>query len=417
MTDEPAHKLTKGERRLFIAVAVFVVLVGGLSWWWTEIDTNPVVVIPPPPAAPVPNGFDTCVAACNSLIIAGSPAEEAVKDPTAYAKVKLSDAVALVEKNANAILMLRKSFTQKFQEQHERSEKVFYDWHFGYYHMSRFLAFASRTRARQGDHAASLHLALDSMELGQALLHDTPLLETLLGIHCQALGCRQAWDLLPSTDKATAFASAHRLEAMMSAQPADLASVFTEEKYIGQSRLMKIFPTPRTTWNDQLGLDKGLLPTPLALTTNKRESMRLYTAYMDAAISKVRLPRIKRGPELAVPHNVFVVILALNDERAGMKIDGTLCQNRLLMLSFALRAYHAEHAVYPENLGKLVPTYLDSIPDDPFGTGPMRYQRIGKNYNLYSVGFNGVDDGGKPSMSKVLDSSRDGDIVAGVTRW
>lgn len=45
---------------------------------------------------------------------------------------------------------------------------------------------------------------------------------------------------------------------------------------------------------------------------------------------------------------------------------------------------------------------------DPFGRGPLRLRREGKRWTLYSVGPNGVDDGGKPRAKNV---DRDYDLV------
>jgi hypothetical protein len=64
-------------------------------------------------------------------------------------------------------------------------------------------------------------------------------------------------------------------------------------------------------------------------------------------------------------------------------------------LAFALALYHADHGRYPEKLAELAPKYLDTIPDDIFSGKPLIYKPNGNGYLLYSVGANGVDDGGR----------------------
>ena len=64
-------------------------------------------------------------------------------------------------------------------------------------------------------------------------------------------------------------------------------------------------------------------------------------------------------------------------------------------LVFALAAYRAEHGEFPAELSKTCPKYVPSLPEDPFGTGPIRYKREPGGYVLYSVGPNGKDDGGR----------------------
>jgi hypothetical protein len=59
-----------------------------------------------------------------------------------------------------------------------------------------------------------------------------------------------------------------------------------------------------------------------------------------------------------------------------------------------LAAYRADHGEYPAELAQLSPKYLKTLPEDPFGKGPLRYKREPKGYVVYSVGYNGKDDGG-----------------------
>lgn len=69
-------------------------------------------------------------------------------------------------------------------------------------------------------------------------------------------------------------------------------------------------------------------------------------------------------------------------------------EQRNLHLAFALAAYHHDTGHYPDSLDKLVPKYLESIPNDLFTDKPLRYRLTDKGYLLYSVGVNGVDDNG-----------------------
>ena len=68
---------------------------------------------------------------------------------------------------------------------------------------------------------------------------------------------------------------------------------------------------------------------------------------------------------------------------------------RNLQVAFALAAYHRDHGDYPAKLGDLAPKYLPSVPDDVFSGKPLIYRPAEKGYLFYSVGTNGVDDGGR----------------------
>ena len=65
-------------------------------------------------------------------------------------------------------------------------------------------------------------------------------------------------------------------------------------------------------------------------------------------------------------------------------------------LAFALAAYRADHGTYPAKLADLKPKYVKTIPTDMFnGDADLHYVRKGGGYRLYSVGPNGIDDGGR----------------------
>ena len=92
---------------------------------------------------------------------------------------------------------------------------------------------------------------------------------------------------------------------------------------------------------------------------------------------------------------IFVALLlpavsAVNvaEERGAMRFAVT-------KLGFALAAFRADHGAYPERLAELAPKYVAKIPQDEFIAGDLHYRRKGDGYLLYSVGRNGIDDGGK----------------------
>ncbi len=61
----------------------------------------------------------------------------------------------------------------------------------------------------------------------------------------------------------------------------------------------------------------------------------------------------------------------------------------------ALERYYLDHQAYPDTLIALVPGYLERVPNDLMDGAPMRYRRMGDGrYLLYSIGWNGRDDGG-----------------------
>lgn len=73
----------------------------------------------------------------------------------------------------------------------------------------------------------------------------------------------------------------------------------------------------------------------------------------------------------------------------------------------ALERHRHAHGEYPAALADLAPALLSEVPIDPWSGKPLCYVRIdpatdrhGREYLLYSVGFDGQDNGGKPSIHR-----------------
>ena len=67
-------------------------------------------------------------------------------------------------------------------------------------------------------------------------------------------------------------------------------------------------------------------------------------------------------------------------------------------LAVALERHYLEHQSYPNELSRLIPGVLDALPDDPMGdTWRYATSADGQDYQLYSIGWNLIDDGGQPT--------------------
>jgi len=97
----------------------------------------------------------------------------------------------------------------------------------------------------------------------------------------------------------------------------------------------------------------------------------------------------------------------------------TITVRKLCLTAIAIRRYQLDHAnTAPSSLADLVPKYLSAVPLDPMDGKPLRYSTNGAgDYTLYSVGKDGVDDGGNaasppsPSGNPTLDFANRIDIV------
>ncbi len=80
------------------------------------------------------------------------------------------------------------------------------------------------------------------------------------------------------------------------------------------------------------------------------------------------------------------------------------------MVGLGIRAFQLETGHLPARLSDLVPKYLSAVPDDPFGSGSLKYGVSGESYVLYSVGPDG-DDGRGQSIT-VTNGKEMGDYTA-----
>jgi hypothetical protein len=83
----------------------------------------------------------------------------------------------------------------------------------------------------------------------------------------------------------------------------------------------------------------------------------------------------------------------------------------LARTAMALERYRLAHGDYPESLDALAPQFIEKVPHDVIGGGPLHYRRTSDpspqssdaasgQFVLYSVGWNERDDGGVVVFNK-----------------
>ncbi len=87
---------------------------------------------------------------------------------------------------------------------------------------------------------------------------------------------------------------------------------------------------------------------------------------------------------------------ATSDRLTEQSAKRNQAKMRLLIGELAVQQYRLEHGSAPEKLADLVPGCLPAVPIDPYSGNPLIYRPTSSGYDLYSVGPDGVDDGGKP---------------------
>ena len=99
------------------------------------------------------------------------------------------------------------------------------------------------------------------------------------------------------------------------------------------------------------------------------------------------------GP--VTPHNIMARLLLPAVNKADAKAARATVVARLAGVACALERHRLRTGEYPATLAELVPALLPDVPRDPMDGRPLRYRRRDDGqFDLWSVGLNGRDDGG-----------------------
>lgn len=97
------------------------------------------------------------------------------------------------------------------------------------------------------------------------------------------------------------------------------------------------------------------------------------------------------GKKFALYHEIMVSFSPVLRTEAR-----SVANLRLMQTAVALEQNRSENGGrFPDTLASLSPNFLPAIPTDPFDGKPLRYRKKGSGYQLYSIGKNMQDDGGK----------------------
>lgn len=345
---------------------------------------------------------------------------------------------ALVNENLGAIQMLHLGFRYPFQEPPVRSFSTMLPQYQKMRGLARVLALQAQIEAVKGDWNGAMTSDMDAIQIGETMPRGGPLIGMLVGVACQAIGRRPAWQVVDHLNASQARTAAHRLEQIRSAHVL-YAETLQEQKWVGQAGLLELMQ--RRDWPSDVGTyivsddfgqsdwQKQVAFQRIRLT-GKRTIMANYMRYMNQLIADAKQPYATHPADPPTPSDLFNQLTFMDFSKVRVREVNANTENALLLVTLALRAYKLEHGAYPVTLSALAPQYLKAIPDDPFAlSGPLHYKNIGSKYLLYSVGPDGKDDGGKPIFDRTksaptvpgakdprywVQQDSQGDIVAGI---
>ena len=394
--------LNSGEKKLFVFSTLILAIPLGAALFINRINAAPTVAIPAYPTAPRPNGYDLYVAAARAIKPA-VPNVDPINDSKANtltgaaraAQYSLARKRAWLARNQGAFNTFSRATKTPSLAPPRRSFRSFNrDWA-KLRQLARDKVIESNARWMAGDADGALQSGLDDVQMGHDIRRGGGLLGSLVGIAISAIGRSVTHDTIDKLTANQAKGAARRLEKLLQTRW-NYDQVLTEEKFSTQASLLETFREPKWRSPSFLGEDSGLGDRVRLYTVSKQHIVDEVGAAYDIAIANARLPFAQKGAPLPTPSDPISALLAPS-ERGRLNDARDLAGDRVLMLRLMLRAYRLENGVYPPNLNALVPKYLGAVPADPFGAGePMRYKLSGKDYVLWSIGPDRIDNGGTP---------------------
>ncbi|MBC7805914.1 MAG: hypothetical protein H7145_07160 [Akkermansiaceae bacterium] len=409
-------------------MSVFAIYVGALL-------TKPRIVPPARPPISGQNGFPLLKVATDKVVrdkdVSSAVAASSEKKWTLQRKREL------VAANGAAIIATRNALSFPYAEE---THAVSIDDPLPHYkkfrHMARVLVLAGDVAWEEGKQREAVDYYLDAITIGRRVPHRTNLIGRLVGIACEAIGRRAIWDRLERMDTNTTAHCLRRLEALQM-ERLPFSVTLEEEKYFVQSWAIKAMEDPDRfleAFNDGSTATEQDKTMHQVISVYGRVVPRKYVAdtlgqHMDKVIAQSKKPYIKSNQEIPVPKEIYTAIIVPVINQARLKFVYNETGDALLRTALALRLYEARHGKYPTHLSELVVAkLLSTVPDDPFDMPGVSLHyglpSTGK-YLLYSVGPDGVNDGGKgieskgasgtPSRVVTLDGK--GDMVAGWYRY
>jgi hypothetical protein len=159
--------------------------------------------------------------------------------------------------------------------------------------------------------------------------------------------------------------------------------------------------------------DLELLLLAGSVKHNRAALLRFYNRVVEIArrpVEEQRTPLQQLEAEVpALPRLARMLFASLKVADADLSSHMDL---RCGIAMLAAERYRRAHGHWPAALTDLVPAYLAKVPLDPFDGAPLRYRRLKDGVVIYSVGFDGQDDGGNLS-----DHTRKPGTDRGVRLW
>jgi hypothetical protein len=285
------------------------------------------------------------------------------------------------------------------------------------------------------------------LSIANGLSHDHLLISELVRIAITSIASGATWEFLQSTNLTDTqlsvlqdswtnsefivpFENSMKIERVVGQTELKSMRDSTLESYFGTMNQLGLFDTDKSwlstlkiKWNSEMWRYWWSYPDELrqlrgiqAVMEAVRQVQTNYSFFVAETELKAKIKKlaVKSDDEdsfwFADPTKVdfhFIISSSMNAFTAAFdRVMRAEVAKQMTITAIALKRYQLKHGNYPADLNLLVPEFISAVPLDPVDGQPLRYRpNADGTFLLYSVGENGVDDGGDPSLEKNVTSS------------
>jgi len=367
--------------------------------------------LPPPEptnwVVPQPNGYDRCLVVLQKLsAVVGPNVANAWSSPVADVRRELRPAV-------EGLKELRVAMRLPYRAPEENPADSSQD---GYYFRwgGRLLGAEARLAFADGKVGAAMRSALDAVEFGCIIGQRGSVSVRFSGQTLTSTGRDTVSRCLPLLTAAEARTSGQRLERLIETVPTgaewmdvERRSALASLRYVFAEGL-KAPAVTHESWQYSLGAAR--YQATLALSP-KPSIYRGVDAYYRACEREFEKPFPQRRFP-AAPRDWISQLDTEGRDRTSRYLALELAGLRMLRVELALQEFRQRRRRYPVDLAELQREVSMAPQLDPFTELPFGYRRMGDDYLLYSMGPDGVDDGGRRLSGELSDPGVKGDLPA-----
>lgn len=280
----------------------------------------------------------------------------------------------------------------------------------GFRAVERLLAMEAGLRREQGDFGAAAACALDGLAVAQDAKSQQTIISHLVGIACEAITFASLDETIPGLTAAQCKDVQTRLSDIMATRPS-AADAFINEETWARIGLRNFLTDPALLTRVFGQMDPPMSAADLAkLQASMPQAWDLLGPYLETVAQQTTLP-FRQQKRVDPPDNAWMQMEPRSTSAFLYKCARATALARLHELQLAAQAYILDKGQPPAKLSDLVPDYIKQIPEDPMTGEPLRAVTRGMAYTIYSVGPDGIDDGGRIfDNHKVFNAEEKGDI-------